>query len=175
MTERISHEEFKTKYGGDLTKLEQRLALQPVSNKSLSEVTQSAEDRVRKKPDYPEFRLQVQVAAYLNLKYPAVLFESSPINLRLTDSQRKMLGAIQKKGFHPPDMKIYEQRRGYIGLALELKQASPYLKDGVTLKKSEHLANQQASIEAMRSKGWLAGFYWNFDTIKSVLDWYLGQ
>lgn len=131
------------------------------------------EGNKRKKYEYLEFKLQIQVVKYLQFKYPDVLFESSPINLNLTKAQRKMMSAIQKKGFHPPDIKIFEARRGHHGFALELKKETPYLKDGITLKKSEHLANQQKSIEAMGAKGWLAGFFWEFDSIKTVIDWYL--
>lgn len=168
MSERISQKEFRERYQGDLDKLKQRVALQPKTRSDEPETT----GKRQKKYEYREFKLQCQVVSYLNYKYPDILFESSPINLNLTKAQRQMMAAIQKKGFHPPDIKLYESRRGYIGFALELKRETPYLKDGKTLKKSDHLENQQKSIEAMRTKGWLGGFYWDFDTIKTVIDWY---
>jgi hypothetical protein len=169
---RISQKEFKEKYGGDLSKLQSAVALQP---KKQPEAQETAETKPKRKLVFLEYNLQKAVAKYLNLKYPKALFESSPINLSLTEKQRGMLKAIQKDGFHPPDMKIYEARREYVGLALELKKESPYLLDGVTLKKDKHLENQQRSIETMREKGWFAGFYWEFDTIKTVIDWYFEE
>jgi hypothetical protein len=172
MSDRISQKVFKEKYGGSLDKLAQRVALEPKKQPNEQETT---EKQPRKKYQYLEFKLQVSIAKYLNLKYPKIMFESSPINLNLTEGQRKMMAAIQKDHFHPPDMKLYESRRGYIGFALELKKETPYLKDGVTLKADKHLQNQQESIEIMRGKGWLAGFYWDFDTIKTAIDWYLAD
>ena len=170
MTERISQKDFKEIYKSDLGRLQSKLALEPP--KVRMEPSDTSET-TRKKYEYGEFNLQCQVVAYLNLKYPFVLFESSPINLNLTKAQRMMMSAIQKKGFHPPDIKLYIARRNYIGFALELKKSSPYLKDSVTLQKNKHLANQQRSIELMREQGWLSGFYWEFGVIKTAIDWYL--
>lgn len=167
---RITAKDFREKYGSDTNALAHDLALQ---DKTRSEQAETAVSR--KKYVYKEYELQKEVVKYLNYQYPKVLFESSPINLALTKAQRGMNSAIQKKGFSAPDLKIYESRHGYAGLALELKRESPYLKDGTTLKASDHLANQQKSIEQMRDKGWLAGFFWEFSVIKKTLDWYLGE
>lgn len=172
MSNKISQEEFQKTYGGDLGKLQSRLAVQP---KNIRIEEPEDKETKRKKYVYEEYKLQVKVANYLTLKYPKVLFESSPINLRLTHAQRKMMKAINKPFFHPPDIKIYLGRRGYDGFALELKKETPYLKDGVTLQKNEHLANQQESIKQMREANWLADFYWNFDVIRNKIDWYLGE
>lgn len=138
----------------------------------VSEVTETS-TKSRKKYEYAEFKLQVMVCKYLQFKYPNVLFESSPINLNLTASQRKMMSAINKKNFHPPDMKIYFANHGCHSLFLELKKESPYLKDGITLKKSEHLENQWKSILQLREVGYYADFFWDFDQIKQKLNWYL--
>jgi hypothetical protein len=175
MTERISQEEFKNKYGSDLSALKTKLALEPSKgiSKVISAEREQAEGKsTRKKYVYLEYELQKNIAKYLNLKYPKVLFESSPINLRLTQAQRGMLSAIQKDGFSPPDMKIYFANRGYNGLALELKKETPF-KQNEELKKSDHLQKQYASLLLMSQEGWHVGFYWEFDKIKSLLDWYL--
>lgn len=170
MSNKISQEEFQKTYGGDLGKLTKRLAVQP---KNIRLEEPEDKETKRKKYVYLEYKLQVAVANYLTLKYPKVLFESSPINLRLTHAQRKMMSAINKSFFHPPDMKIYLARHEFHGFALELKKDTPYLIDGVTLQKNEHLANQQESIERMRKAGWLADFYWDFNVITKTIDWYI--
>lgn len=166
---RITAKEFRERYGSDVNALAHDLALR---DKTRSDQAETAA-KGRKKYEYREYELQKEVARYLNYAYPSILFESSPINLNLTKAQRGMNSAIQKKDFHAPDLKIYAARHGYAGLAIELKRETPYLKDGKTLKSSEHLRNQQKSIEQMREQGWMCGFFWEFETIKATLDWYL--
>ena len=129
----------------------------------------------RAKYVHREFQLQVKVANYLNTTDPDVLFESSPANLNLTEQQGKIRKAMQHKTFKPPDMKIYAIAHGFHGLMLELKKETPYKIDGVTLKKNEHVEAQAESIKQLVALGYHVDFYWEYDEILKVIDWYLGE
>ena len=122
---------------------------------------------------YPEFELQKQVCKYLSLQYRDILFLSDTIAiLMLTGAQKGRNGSIQKKGFHCPDLLILEPRKGYSGLMIELKVKSPYKKDG-SLRKDEHLENQQKSIDKLQEKGYKSLFSWSLNQTKEIIDNYL--
>lgn len=158
---RITQEQFRKDYGGDLEKL----------------TAQSA----RKKYVYDEFKLQCRVAEYLQTEYPDALFISNPINLKLTKVQRGMMAAINKKGFKCPDLLIFQIKISwspcdphYYGLYMELKKETPYRLDGA-LKSDKHLQAQWQSILKLRKRGFHADFYWTFDQAKERIDWYFGN
>src|SRR5690606_40537563 len=109
----------------------------------------------------------------LTAQYPQVLFLSDTIaSLRLTGAQKGRNAAIQKKGFHCPDLLILEPRKGYAGLLIELKVKSPFKKDG-SLRKDDHLEDQHKSITQLNEKGYKALFSWNFEMTKEIIDEYL--
>lgn len=130
-----------------------------------------------------EHRLYVDIAVYLQYQYPSVIYRFDlAADLKLTPGQ-----AAKHKRLHPergyPDLFIatpaprcidgswdYE----YHGLYLELKAEgnSPYKKDG-TLKKDEHLAEQQKMLERLRKLGYKAEFAVGFDEAKKIIDDYL--
>ena len=126
-----------------------------------------------------ESELQVQVADYLRLHYPDVLFHSDyGSGLKLTKGQaikqKRQNGGI--RGW--PDMFIAEPREikrvMYYGLFIELK------KDGTRLRKkdgspaSEHIAEQGRTLTALWKKGYQAVFAVGFEEAKEIIDWYLG-
>lgn len=132
-----------------------------------------------------ETNLQIQVADYLRLQYPNVLFHSdygSGIKLTIGQAvtQKRLNGG--KRSW--PDMFIAKSgmeiwgpandRRLVYGLFLELK------KDGIRLKKkdgnwaSEHIAEQAETIEQLRKEGYKAEFAVGFDEAKKIIDEYLG-
>jgi hypothetical protein len=121
----------------------------------------------------PEFQLQKQVCNYLNLKYKDVLFLSDTIAfLHLTIPQRVRNSTIQKRGFHCPDIIIFKPNSKFNGLFLELKAKSPFKKDGCLLK-SEHLANQQQTIDQLNEMNYFATFAVGFEETKTFIDWYM--
>ncbi len=123
----------------------------------------------------PEFQLQCQIAEYLRTAYKNVMFLSDVrASLKLTIPQQVRSKKVQADGFACPDLMVFEARHGFHGLFMEIKAASPFKKDG-TLLKSEHLANQSATIERLAEKGYDATFYWNFDDAKAAIDWYLNE
>lgn len=123
----------------------------------------------------PEYELQVAVTKFISWQWPSVFFLSDvKAAVKLTIPQQVRLKKIQKEGFNCPDLIIFEARRGYNGMFLELKAESPFKKDG-KLKSSEHLQYQQNTILALGKRGYHAAFYWDFETIKTEINWYLGE
>lgn len=133
-----------------------------------------------------ESQLQQQVADYLCLQYPDVLFHSDyGSGVKLTPRQ----ASIQKRqnGGRKswPDMFIAElQVNGdtcgniYVfqsGLFLELK------KEGTRLQKKNgewvtpHIAEQAEVLEKLRQRGYCAEFAVGFEEAKKIIDEYLGE
>lgn len=142
-----------------------------------------------------EADLQVQVADYLRLQYPSVMFHSDfGSGIKLTMGQ-----AIKQKRQNGgrrawPDMFIAEPKEvartefedkeksvafsfGHCryGLFIELKKAGTriYKKDG-TLVANEHIREQFDLLEQLRHKGYVAEFACGFDEAKEIIDRYLG-
>ena len=140
-----------------------------------------------------EADLQVQVADYLRLQYPSVMFHSDfGSGIKLTMGQ-----AIKQKRQNGgrrawPDMFIAEgivvdDERGqfykgsyyplkhvYLGLFIELKKAGTriYKKDG-TLVADQHIREQFDILEQLRKRGYMAEFACGFDEAKRIIDKYL--
>ena len=124
----------------------------------------------------PEYALQKKVCAWLELVHPTVLYESSLISqVKLTIPQQKRIKSVSKRGYFKPDIAILQKSGNgkYIGFHLELKADTPYLKDGVTLKKSEHLEDQYITIKDLMARGYRAGFFWDFDSIVREINDYI--
>lgn len=142
-----------------------------------------------------EADLQVQVADYLRLQYPSVLFHSDfGSGIKLTMGQ-----AIKQKRQNGgrrawPDLFIAEPKEvartefedkekniafsfGHCrcGLFLELKRPGTriFKKDG-TLVANEHIREQFDLLEELRHKGYMAEFACGFDEAKEIIDRYLG-
>lgn len=126
--------------------------------------------------------LQEQVADYLRLQYPQVVFHSDTGSItRLTPRQ----GARRKRqngGYRAwPDMFIAEPalstdiRLIRAGLFIELK------KEGTRLKKkdgkwaSEHIAEQAEMLDILEFRGYKAVFCVGFEEAKKVIDEYLKE
>lgn len=123
--------------------------------------------------EQPEYTLQKQVAQYLRLQYPDVFFLSDTVaSVKLTIPQQVRNKAIQCPAFSCPDLLIFEPNNEYHGLFIELKAESPFKKDG-SLKKSDHLEAQEATLDKLIAKGYNAMFAWNFEQIKAIIDNYL--
>ena len=133
-----------------------------------------------------EFELQAQVADYLRLQYPDVIFHSDfGSGVKLTMGQ-----AIKQKRLNGgrrswPDMfiakpKLMQSKDGLPvvihGLFLELK------KDGVRILKrdgsyvsDEHIREQAKMLQALERNGYRARFAVGFDQAKRIIDEYVGR
>lgn len=131
-----------------------------------------------------EHQLYEKIARYLQENYPDVIYRFDiAADLKLTKGQ-----AAKHKRLHPkrgyPDLFIAQSaprcidgswKYEYYGLYLEIKAEgnSPFKKDG-SLKKDEHLEEQEEMLEALRSKGYKAEFATGFEEAKKLIDDYLG-
>lgn len=123
----------------------------------------------------PEFQLQKQICAWIQLQFPTVLFLSDSIAAcKLTIPQQMRNKSVQKPNFHCPDLIILAPRGIWSGLFLELKTKSPFKKNGELLK-NEHLQNQQKTIDDLRYQGYYAEFSWGFEQTKQIIEDYFNN
>lgn len=133
-----------------------------------------------------ELELQAQVADYIRLKYPSVIFHSDfGSGIKLTMGQ-----AIRQKRLNGgrrswPDMFIAEtitvkKNDGTCevlsGLFVELKREGTriFKKDG-RLVSDAHIREQFDMLEQLRQRGYKAEFACGFDEAKKIIDEYLGK
>lgn len=117
-----------------------------------------------------------QVAKYLKLQYPKVLFRTDfAAGLRMTIGQAVKHKKIQQ-GRAWPDLFIAHPAAGYHGLFLELKRdISEIVNKNGSLKNSDHLDEQRAMIAHLNNIGYKAVFACGFDHAKKVIDEYLNM
>lgn len=123
----------------------------------------------------PEYDLQCSVAEYLRTKHPSILFNSDVKgSIKLTIQQAVRWKKLQCDDFACPDLTIFEPRfdKGKAGLFMELKAETPFKKDG-TLKKNEHLEEQQMAIDRLRARGYEALFVWDMGQAIQIIEEYL--
>lgn len=122
-----------------------------------------------------ELELQAQVADYIRLQYPSVIFHSDfGSGIKLTMGQ-----AIKQKRLNGgrrawPDLFLAEPRGKYSGLFIELKKEGVriYKKDGA-LVADEHIREQFDMLHDLRRKGYAAEFACGFDEAKKLIDDYM--
>ena len=140
---------------------------------------------MRRIPKYSsEHKLYEQIARYLQLQYPDVIYRFDVgADLKLTMGQ-----AAKHKRLHPtrgyPDLFIAESSANiwnsiprewglYFGLYIEIK------KDGEKLTKKDgswrtpHIAEQAEMLEKLRERGYKAEFGIGFEGCKKIIDEYL--
>lgn len=122
-----------------------------------------------------ELELQAQVADYIRLQYPSVIFHSDfGSGIKLTMGQ-----AIKQKRLNGgrrawPDLFLAEPKGKYSGLFIELKKdgVRVYKKDG-TLVSDGHIREQYDMLEQLRRRGYAANFACGFDEAKALIDRYM--
>ena len=134
-----------------------------------------------------ELELQAQVADYIRLQYPSVIFHSDfGSGIKLTMGQ-----AIKQKRLNGgrrswPDMFIAEPKDSKIrkgntitfwhnnGLFIELKREGTriFKKDG-TLVSDAHIREQYDMLHDLRARGYAAEFACGFDEAKKLIDDYM--
>ena len=136
-----------------------------------------------------ETNLQIQIADYLRLQYPNVLFHSDyGSGIKLTIGQAVIQKRLNGGKRSWPDMFISKPKEiGWMeigdnfvptkwlhGLYIELK------KEGTRLKKkdgnwaTEHIAEQAETLKQLRKEGYKAEFAVGFEEAKQIIDDYLG-
>jgi hypothetical protein len=130
--------------------------------------------KMNKKPrTKKEENLQLQIARYLIIYWPNVIFTSDISGMKLTKGQTIMASRMRSKGLKFPDMLIFEPRGQYKGLFIELKRedADVFQKDGVT-PYAGHIYEQWKTLQRLKAKGYFATFGIGFNnTIKIIEDY----
>lgn len=123
----------------------------------------------------PESSVHYQVARYLKIQYPKVLFHSDGAGELMTEPMRIRQAKVNIPEFRFPDLQILEPKNGLHGMFLELK------KDGFKLQKNNgdwvnnHILEQAITLQKLRMKGYYAEFAIGFDEAKIKIDHYLKQ
>lgn len=120
-----------------------------------------------------EERLQSQLARYIRMQYPNVVFTSESSGLRVPMGLAVQMKS-QRSEHKLPDMIILESNNKYNGLVIELKKdrAAIYKKDG-SFRKSEHVDAQRETLRLLKLQGYMAVFACGFDDAKNVVDYYM--
>lgn len=122
-----------------------------------------------------EFSEQKAICEYLSLQYPDVIFASDLSGIRLPQGLANKIKSLKcKRGI--PDLFIYEPRRGYYGLAIEMKATGVtiYKQDG-DLRTDQHLQEQEEMLTRLSHKGYLACFCIGYEKAKVIIDEYLNK
>jgi len=120
-----------------------------------------------------EFSEQKILCQYISLQYPNVIFVSDMSGIKLPIGLATKIKDL-KCGRGVPDLFIYEPKKGYFGLAIELKATGVLIEkqDGEFLKDT-HVEEQAEMLLRLNEKGYLAMFCIGFDYAKLVIDKYL--
>lgn len=123
-----------------------------------------------------------QLARYMNIQHPDVPyhFDLSGVN-NPSRYSRTLYGLLNERGF--PDFFLatpapFYSDDGkveyYTGLFLEIKKEGEtvYKKDG-TLRKSDHLREQEQMLHKLAGRGYFTSFAVGFDQCKQLVDEYL--
>lgn len=122
-----------------------------------------------------EAELQKQVAIYIRMQYPDVIFHSDfGSGARLSPWQARMQ-KMQNGGRRAwPDMMIAEPIGSYHGLFIELKREGARLKKQNGEWASSHIAEQNIMLNELSNKGYKAEFAIGFEQALDLIDDYLG-
>lgn len=128
-----------------------------------------------------EEKVQLQVCAYLRKEYPNVIFtcdlsSGMKLPIHIAAKNKKMRSSRGLPDLFIAQVKTvkYEGDKYISGLFLELKNENVviYNKDG-SMRKDEHLYEQNSILEQLRGEGYMAEFAIGFKNAKNIIDNYL--
>ena len=93
-----------------------------------------------------ETNLHIRIAYYIKHNYPDVIFTSESSGIKLSIGQAVVLKKM-RSGRALPDLMLFEARRGYNGMFLEIKKEgiSIYKRNG-EIKRDKHLRARRSFI-----------------------------
>ena len=117
----------------------------------------------------------IKICEYIKNTYPSVIFTSESSGIRLTINQARTIKKMRSNS-GLPDLMIFEPRKGYNGLFLEIKKEGTtiYKKDG-DFRADEHIAKQKQVLINLRNRGYFAEFVVGFQDAKPILDFYFSK
>lgn len=108
-----------------------------------------------------EDHLQMQVAKYINLQYPDVLWNHCPNEGKRTAFERyKVVNFGIRAGM--PDIMIFKEHDNYRGLAIELK-----------IGKNKATKLQLDCLRKLQRAGWLSKICYTFEDAIKIIDLYM--
>lgn len=121
-----------------------------------------------------ELHIQMQLAEYLTLQYPGVIFRSDLGGIRLNMGQAVEAKKLQGGRRAYPDFFIACARHGYHGLFGEIKTSvdEVYTKAG-GLRRDTHTQEQWRMLQRLCGEGYFAGWWCGFEDAKAIIDGYL--
>lgn len=135
-------------------------------------------------PRQLEATLHQQVADYLELQHPSVLYRTDfASGIKMTMGQAVKHKRLQKVRAWP-DLQIVKpwataRSYKYIGCFIELKHPQgghmPFLADGVTRSQNKHCLEQWAILDMLAELGYYTRMAVGFDQAKKIIDWYCRQ
>jgi hypothetical protein len=120
-----------------------------------------------------EYTLHKHIAEWLRLQHKGILFHSdtgSGVRLPI-GCATKISKLREKKGY--PDIVIYKAKRGFFGLALEIKVDGQIIKRKKGTYFNQHIADQAKILQRFQDDGYAASFGIGEKDIKKIVDWYL--
>ncbi len=125
-------------------------------------------------PKQKEESVHRQVAQYLRIQYPGVIFRTDfSAGVKMSMGQAMKHKTLQQ-GRAYPDLFIAEPMGCYHGLYIELKRSGIklYKRDCKTYV-SDHIKEQAEVLGTLRQKRYCAEFAIGFDEAKHIIDTYL--
>jgi hypothetical protein len=121
-----------------------------------------------------EEAVHIAICDYIRAKYPYAIFTSESSGIRVFWKQAKALKRMRSSA-GLPDIMIFEPRKSYYGLFLEVKREdfAVYKKDG-GLVSNTHIQEQENILHRLKQRGYMAEFVRGFDDAKAIIDYYLG-
>jgi hypothetical protein len=118
--------------------------------------------------------VHVAICDYIRMKYPNTIFTSESSGIRVFWKQAKTLKRMRSSA-GLPDIMIFEPRKNYYGLFLEVKRENfaVYKQDGGIVSNS-HIQEQEQILHRLKQRGYMAEFVRGFDDAKVIIDYYLG-
>jgi hypothetical protein len=122
-----------------------------------------------------EANIHRELCRWLALAYPRALFNSDMSGVRLPP-KLAVQAARLRSSRAMPDLMIFEPRRNYYGLFIELKNADTrlLLKDG-TLTRDQHIQEQAAILVELSARNFLATFARGLNEAIELIHWYMDE
>ena len=120
--------------------------------------------------------IHTQICDFLNLQYPNVIFTSDASGV-FVGKYRAIIMSKQRSKHKIPDLLIFEPKGKYKGLFIEIKrnESEVFLKDRITMKKSDHIKEQYKTLQLLDEKGYFATFGFGFLHTVEVIKKYMNQ
>jgi hypothetical protein len=120
-----------------------------------------------------EYQICKDIAVYLRLQYPNIIFHFDLAGLNLSRAQAGMMKGIQG-GRGWPDLFIVKENIPYRGLFIEIKAEGTklYKKDRIT-SINNHISEQRDCMSKLIMEGYDCYFGIGFDNCKYIIDNYL--